>query len=138
MSFLGLFGEGGSIDPAVANLIVGEGVSLRGVAGTGASSRLKVYGVPFITGEDLLSVEAMFPNGDLVLRRFKEEVQIFDFSFSNPLPPSPFLLSLGDVREYTVTQENVVLGKKYKLTLWVRFRSRVIERTRCVNGNWGE
>lgn len=139
ISFQNVFGEGeGKINPALLNLIVGEGTSLAGSAGSGAASDLRgVTDFPFTTNYRSLTVKEMKSDGTLILEPLNEEITFLEFVFPNPIPRETFALKPGKRLEYTVTRTFLFGGKQQKLTLTVTLRSAFLERTHCINRTWG-
>ena len=137
-SFMGIFGKGeGKIDPETANLIVGEGTSLSGVAGSGAASGLEGVGnFPFTTSYQLLQVKEMRADGSLQLERHGDRISFFEFTFPNPLPSRAFTLRPGEKLVYFTAKTFLLGGKREELTLTVTLRSAFVERRNCENGNW--
>jgi len=137
-SFMGVFGKGeGKIDPETVNLIVGEGTSLSGVAGSGAASGLEgVESFPFTTDYQLLQVKEMRADGSLQLERHSDQVSFLEFTFPNPLPSHAFTLRPGEKLTYSTAKTFLLGGKEQELTLTVTLRSAFLKRSNCQNGNW--
>jgi hypothetical protein len=140
VSFNEVFGsEEGKINPQIANLIIGEGTSLSGSAGSGAASGLEeVRDFPFTTEYQLLSIQEMRPDGSLLLKKASTSVRFFDFTFSSPLPSGLFIIRPGERLEYSTSKNFFFAGTMRKLTLKVQLRCAVIDRTSCQNGSWGD
>lgn len=135
VSFVGTFGRGeGKIDPETVNLIVGEGVSLSGRAGTGASSGLKgVTSFPFTVNYRMLVIKGMEEDGSLRIERLNDQLLFFEFSFPNPLPSGVLVLKPGERLTYSTTQNVSLGGERQKLTLTVTLESLFLERAKCQN-----
>lgn len=138
ISFNGIFGSGeGKVDPYAVDLIFGEGISLSGSAGSGATSGLHgVADFPFTTRT--LRVQEMRPDGSLLLQKDGGTVTFFELTFPNPLPSGTFLLRPGERLEYSVTKKLFLSGTMRRLTLTVLLRSAFINRENCQNGTWAD
>lgn len=139
VSFLGVFGDGeGKINPMVSNLIVGEGTTLSGSAGSGAASCLReATDFPFTTDYELLTISDMRDDGTLLLEPLNDTLSLFAFTFPSPLPRRTIALKPGERLQYEVQKTTFFAGRWQKLTLRVTLRSVFLERTHCVNGTWG-
>jgi len=140
ISFNQAFGSGeGKINPQVVNLVVGEGTSLSGSAGSGAASGLQgITDFPFHTEYQILSVQEMREDGSLLLRKSSPTITVFDFTFNNPLPNEVFLIRPGEKLEYSVNKDFYFAGAMHRLTLTIQLRCAFIDRANCQNGNWGD
>ncbi|BER93145.1 hypothetical protein QBE54_01125 [Thermatribacter velox] len=140
ISFNQAFGSGeGKINPQVVNLVVGEGTSLSGSAGSGAASGLQgITDFPFRTGYQILSVQEMREDGSLLLRKSSSTITFFDFTFNNPLPNGVFLIRPGEKLEYSVNKDFYFAGAMHRLTLTIQLRCAFIDRANCQNGNWSD
>lgn len=138
ISFNGAFGSGeGKVDPYAVDLILGEGTSLSGSAGSGAISGLRgITDFPFTTRT--LLVQEMRPDGSLLLRKDNDTITFFELTFPNPLPSGTFLIRPGERQRYTVTRTFFLSGSMRRLTLTVFLRSAFINRENCQNGTWAD
>ena len=137
-SYLGIFGpDPEKIDPSTVCLILGNGLSLSGDAGGGASSGLHgINNLPHHPDSSTSYLLAEMDQQGAVLVKPRGMVLLMGLSISNPLPVNGVWIAPGKTLVFQTVEVIEVQQATIRFMYTISLKNRLVRRDRCLNSPW--
>ncbi len=137
-SHLGAFGtEPEKINPVTVRIVLGNGLSLSGDVGGGASSGLDgINDLPYHPNFSAAYVLSEIDERGLVLIRPQGNTSLMEASLTNPLPTKGAWITPGQTLRYQTVEEKQDQQSIIRFTYTVTLKNRIVRRDHCLNSHW--
>ena len=138
ISYLGIFGSlPENINPFEVPIILGNGFTLNGDAGSGATSSLKGIGdLPYYPGPPTPYFLADWNEKGSIHIKPLYMISFMDVSLKNPLPPEGAWVDPGNTLIFTNEEIQATALSTIRYTYKLTLKNYLVLRNHCLNSSW--